>query len=107
MSDDGLDDNDCHSASAPCRNLQTVLDRAANGADIHVTSPTLSLNKVHRNVSIHVQQKSATSAESVYGMGCIVESKISFKLSSNLFTTVHTTCSGKSIVTHLLLPLNI
>ena len=38
VSDDGSDDSDCHSASAPCRNLQIVLDRAANGADIYVTS---------------------------------------------------------------------
>ena len=32
VSDDGSDDNDCHSASTPCRNLQTVLDRATDGA---------------------------------------------------------------------------
>ena len=46
VSDSGSDDNDCHSASAPCRNLQTVLDRATDGADIYVTSDTLSLNLV-------------------------------------------------------------
>ena len=44
VSDDGSDDNDCHSASTPCRNLQTVLNRAADGADIYVTSDTLSLD---------------------------------------------------------------
>ena len=44
VSDYGLDDNDCQVESAPCRNLQTVLDRVTNGADIYVTSDTLSLD---------------------------------------------------------------
>ena len=48
VSDYGSDDNDCHSASAPCRNLQIVLNRAADGADIYVTSDSLSLDG-HRN----------------------------------------------------------
>ena len=42
VSDDGSDDNDCHSESTPCRNIQTVLDRVSDGADIYVTSDTLS-----------------------------------------------------------------
>ena len=46
VSDFGSDDNNCHSASAPCRNLQTILDRAIDGADIYVTSNTLSLDFV-------------------------------------------------------------
>ena len=48
MSADGSDTNDCHSVSAPCRNLQTVLDRATDGADIYVTSDTLSIRKDSR-----------------------------------------------------------
>ena len=44
MSDYGSDENDCHSVSAPCRSLQTVLNRAADGADIYVTSDTLSID---------------------------------------------------------------
>ena len=44
MSDGGSDDNDCCLGSTPCRNLQTVLDRARDGAHIYVTSPTLSLD---------------------------------------------------------------
>ena len=44
LSDEGSDDHDCHSEAAPCRNLQTVLDRAIDGADIYVTSETLSLD---------------------------------------------------------------
>ena len=44
VSDDGSDDSDCHSASVPCKNLQTVLNRATDGADIYVTSDSLSLD---------------------------------------------------------------
>ena len=47
MSDYGSNGNDCHSASAPCRSLQTVLDRATDGADIYVTSDSFSLDGVH------------------------------------------------------------
>ena len=55
VSDDGSDDNDCHSASAPCRNLQTVLNNATDGADIYVTFDTLSLYGYHKyiNKSMH------------------------------------------------------
>ena len=58
VSDYGSDDNDCHSESAPCRNLQTVLDRATDGADIYVTSATLSLGAdctVTTNISVNLQ----------------------------------------------------
>ena len=51
VSDSGSDDNDCHSESAPCRNLQTVLDRATNGVDIYITSKTLSLDGYKTGVS--------------------------------------------------------
>ncbi len=47
VSESGSDQNNCHTSSTPCRNLQTVLDRAADHADIHVTSETLSLDAVH------------------------------------------------------------
>ena len=92
MSDDGSDDNDCNSASAPCRNLQTVLDRATDGADIYVTSPLLSLDKSYRNVSINVAVGIVDARLSL--LWCIVESRISFKLSSILHSTVNITCSG-------------
>ena len=58
VSDSGSDDNDCHSESAPCKNLQTVLDRATDGADIYVTSATLSLDDdctVTTNTSVNLQ----------------------------------------------------
>ena len=60
MSDYGTDDNDCHSESVPCRNLQTVMDRATDGADVYVTSNILSLST------------------------CIVNSTISYRLQRNI-----------------------
>ena len=95
VSDDGSDDNNCHSASAPCRNLQTVLDRATDGADIYVTSNTLSLDKVYRNISINVEVPAAYYKKSLLVPNCIVESKISFRLSSTLHKRVNITCLGK------------
>ena len=47
MSDYGSDGSDCQTESTPCKNLQTVLNRAADGADIYVTSDELSLDAVH------------------------------------------------------------
>ena len=75
VSDDGSDYNDCHSESAPCRNLQTVLDRATDGADIYVTSDTLSLS----------------GAQDV----CLLMSNISYSLSSVNNNLVNVTCSGR------------
>ena len=79
MSDSFSDDNDCHSTSAPCRNLNTVLIRATDGADIYVTSETLSLDG-HRNE-----------------YGCEISSPLSYTIShldNKLFTV---TCqSGKN-----------
>ena len=68
VSDYGSDTNDCHSESAPCKNLQTVLDRAADGADIYVTSTMLSI--------------------------CTVNSSISFNMSGINGLGINVTCSG-------------
>ena len=43
VSEEGADDNDCHSESTPCRNLRTVMDRAKDGADIYLVSDTITL----------------------------------------------------------------
>ena len=40
--------------SAPCRNLQTVLDRATDGADIYVTSETLPFNDENCTIAIDI-----------------------------------------------------
>ena len=78
MSDDGSDDNDCHSASAPCRNLQIVLDRAADGADIYVTSQTLSLDSNKKQID--------------YWDYCIINSSLSYTLRSFHKKTISLTC---------------
>ena len=81
MSDYGSDDNDCHSESAPCRNLQTVLDRATDDADIYVTSDTLSLNA----------RSSYAYWASVF---CIIESSLSYTI-SHLNNTLFTIICGR------------
>ena len=42
VSDEGSDKYNCQTESTPCKNLQTVLDRVSDGAEIYVTSETLS-----------------------------------------------------------------
>ena len=86
VSDDGSDDNDCHSESAPCRNLQIVLNRATDGADIYVTSDTLSLSGA--------QVKNAISKPEQEDV-CLLMSNISYSLSSVSNKLVKVTCSGR------------
>ena len=95
VSDDGSDENDCHSPTVPCRNLQTVLNRAKDDADIYVTSPKLSVDKVYRNVTFILSKLS--NKESLFGLSCIIESGISFRLSSPFYSTIHLSCSGNEI----------
>ena len=46
VSDEGSDRDNCQTESTPCKNLQTVLNRASDHAEIYVTSQTLSLDLV-------------------------------------------------------------
>ena len=89
MSDDGSDDNDCHSESEPCRNLQTVLDRAKDGADIYVTSDTLSLDYNHGVYWFpwgnHPEMRNC----------CHLSSSLSYSLSSLNENLVNITCAGQ------------
>ena len=71
VSDDGSDDNGCHSASTPCRNLQTVLNRATDGADIYVTSPTLSIDYIKKDGR------------------CIISSSLSYTLRRFYYSTIN------------------
>ena len=80
VSDSGSDDNDCHSVSAPCRILQTVLDRATDGADIYVTSPTLSLGMNKKRC--HYIDRTC----------CTVESSISYTITTYNETYFTPTC---------------
>ncbi len=89
VSDDGSDENNCHTASTPCENLQTVLDRAEDGADIFVTSDTLSLNKVTDRVWLEFY--SAGSLRSC----CVINSSISYRLEALNAAGFKPTCSGE------------
>ena len=89
VSDYGSDDNDCHSASAPCRNLQTVLDRAIDGADIYITSNTLSLDFMIKNKS------SIPNVSKFYDFEyCVVQSNLCYSLRSYNGSLITLTCSG-------------
>ena len=71
--------------SSPCRNLQTVLDRATNGADIYVTSDILSLDAVHDNVS-HVDHDHAC---------CLILSSLTYTINSLEGKGFRLNCSGE------------
>ncbi len=88
MSDLGSDDNDCQTADTPCKNLQTVLDRASDGTVVYVTSDTLSLDN---NTGVEW-----VPAYPFYNsQGCIVMSSISYALSSLHNAGFTPTCTGK------------
>lgn len=72
VSDSGSNDSDCQSESTPCKNLQTVLDRASDGADIYVTSDALSLGDKSQ---------------------CHINNSISYRIRSLRGTAVNVTCS--------------
>ena len=92
VSDFGSDDIDCHSESAPCKNLQTVLNRATDGADIYVKSKTLSLNMVRGSFWIKDKNQSA----------CIINSTMSYTLQSVNNSRFKITCPGKILaILHL------
>ena len=76
LSDDGSDDNDCHTVRTPCRNLQTVLDRATDGANIYVTSNTLTLLCNHK-------------------FSCWINSTISYRLTSLTNGPITFSCRSK------------
>ena len=74
-------------------NLQTVLDRATDGADIYVTSHTLSLDATHRRLEYHgmmIGNSRIGYDENV----CRVSSDLSYMISSVHDAGVNFTCSG-------------
>ena len=100
VSDYGSDDNDCHSESTSCRNLQTVLDRATDGADIYVISPKLSLDAVYTNTTVY--QYYVTNNDYEFAnynnetlASCLVTGSISYSISSMDGSPVNVTCSGQ------------
>ena len=92
VSDYGSDDNDCHTASAPCRKLQTVLDRATDSADIYVTSHSLSLDGVY-NVAWFPGMSGGFDPE--MRNCCQLGSSLSYSIISLNGNLVNITCAGQ------------
>ena len=89
VSDEGSDRDNCQTESTPCKNLQTVLNRASDGAEIYVTSETLSLDLVNDTVwykSVHMKIK---------GPCCLIKSSLSYTLRSINGTKTNIICSSK------------
>ncbi len=96
MSDLGSDDNDCHTELTPCKNLQTVLDRAQDGADIYVTSDTLSLD-LAQAVLDEVPYKRLFGDYSKTNC-CLVASNMSFSVRSTIqLPSIQLTCSHSKL----------
>ena len=91
VSDEGSDKYNCQTKSAPCKNLQTVLDRASDGAEIYVTSETLSLDLVNDTVWYKIAFWSWT----VTGSSCLINSSLSYTLRSINGTKTKIICSSK------------
>ena len=90
-SDEGSDRDNCQTESTPCRNLQTVLDRASDGAEIYVTSETLSLDLVNDTV----WYKMPFWRRPTTGSCCLINSSLSYTLRSINETKTNITCSSK------------
>ena len=85
LSNYGSDDNDCHSARTPCKNLQTVLDKTTDGAVIYVLSLFLALDM---NIQpCHYNERREC---------CTVESSISYTITTYNETYFTPTCYSKS-----------
>ncbi len=69
MSDEGNDTNNCQSQTLPCRNLQTVVDRAPDGAEIFVVSQTLSMASgfVYRDKRCVIMSRKSYTVRSLHG----------------------------------------
>ena len=89
VSDEGSDRYNCQTESTPCKNLQTILDRASNGADIYVTSQTLSLDLVYDTIWYTMPFWRLT------GSSCLINSSLSYTLRSINGTKTNITCSSK------------
>ena len=92
VSDMGSDRYNCQTESTPCKNLQTVLDRASDGAEIYVTSETLSLDLVYDTVWYKM---SFWETYTMSGSCCLINSSLSYTLRSINGTKTTVTCSSK------------
>ena len=91
VSDEGSDRYNCQTESTPCKNLQTVLDRASDGAEIYVTSQTISLDLVNDTV----WYKRPYFPTPLIGSCCLINSSLSYTLRSINGTKTNIICSCK------------
>ena len=91
VSDEGSDRYNCQTKSTPCKHLQTVLDRASDGAEIYITSETLSLDLVNDTV----WYKMAYSRFPLTGSCCLINSSLSYTLRSINGTKTNIICLSK------------
>ena len=94
VSDEGSDRYNCQTEFTPCKNLQTVLDRASNGAEVYVTSEILSLDLVYDTV----WYKMAFWKGRFTGSCCLMNSSLSYTLRSISGTKTKIICSSKYFV---------
>ena len=91
VSDEGSDKYNCQTESTPCKNLQTVLDRASDGAEIYVTSATLTLDLVYDTLWYKMAFWRWTLTKSC----CLINSSLSYTLRSINGTKTNIICSSK------------
>ena len=91
VSDEGSDRDNCQTESTPCKNLQTVLNRASDHAEIYVTSETLSLDLVKDMV----WYKMAHWYGKLSGSCCLINSSLSYTLRNINVTKTNIICSSK------------
>ena len=91
VSDKGSDENNCQIESTPCRNLQTVLVRASDNADIYSTSDTLSLDLANDTF----WYKMSLWGEPYTAFCCLIKSSLSYTLRSITGTETDIFCSGE------------
>ena len=92
VSDEGSDRDNCQTESTPCKNLQTVLDRASDGAEIYITSETLSLDLVNDTAWYKM---SFWRTYTMLGSCCLINSSLSYTLRSVNGTKTNIICSSK------------
>ena len=91
VSDEGSDKYNCQTESTPCKNLQNVLDRASDGANIYITSEALSLNLFNKTVWYKIPYLN----KPLTGSCCLINSSLSYTLRGINGTKTNIICSSK------------
>ena len=92
ISYEGSDRYNCQTESTPCKNLQTVLYRASDGAEIYVTSQTLSLDLVNDTVWYKMP---FWGTQAMSESCCLINSNLSYTLRSINGIKTNIICSNK------------